>query len=83
MISLTNIPLSPSPPSPHRFINYTRDMDPLTTRRLIVKALKVWSDATPLSFREVKNDQADIVIQFSSKFHGDGYPFDGPGKSCQ
>lgn len=49
------------------------------TRQLIVEALRVWSDATPLSFTEVRDYNADILIMFASQYHSDGYPFDGKG----
>ncbi|XP_055861397.1 matrix metalloproteinase-2-like isoform X2 [Biomphalaria glabrata] len=62
-----------------RFINYTPDMPQATTRQLISDAFRVWSDATPLSFKEVVDSSADIMIQFASQYHSDGYPFDGKG----
>ncbi|KAH9503874.1 Matrix metalloproteinase-14 [Bulinus truncatus] len=62
-----------------RFINYTPDMPQVTTRQLISDAFRVWSDATPLSFTEVSDHSADIMIQFASQYHSDGYPFDGKG----
>ncbi|XP_059173440.1 matrix metalloproteinase-2-like isoform X2 [Physella acuta] len=62
-----------------RFVNYTPDMPVVKTRELISAALRVWSDATPLSFKEVLDPSADIEIMFASHFHQDGYPFDGKG----
>lgn len=50
-----------------------------TVRSTIAKALKVWSDASTLTFTEIQGEEADIVISFYSRYHGDGYPFDGPG----
>ncbi|XP_021334138.1 stromelysin-3 [Danio rerio] len=48
-------------------------------RRIFQEALKVWSDVTPLTFTEVVNQEADIVIDFTRYWHGDNLPFDGPG----
>ncbi|CAL1540593.1 unnamed protein product [Lymnaea stagnalis] len=62
-----------------RFVNYTPDMETEITRGLISDALRVWSDATPLSFTEVRDSAADIMIMFASQYHSDGYPFDGKG----
>lgn len=45
----------------------------------IYDAFKVWSDVTQLTFTEVMNGDADIMIQFASQYHQDGYPFDGEG----
>ena len=41
--------------------------------------LQLWSDVTPLDFEET-NGMGDIKIKFASRYHGDGVPFDGPGK---
>ncbi|XP_022095540.1 collagenase 3-like [Acanthaster planci] len=47
------------------------------------RALKVWSDVTPLSFTRVSdNEAADIEISFGSYYHSDiprDPTFDGPG----
>ncbi|XP_051509984.1 stromelysin-3-like [Myxocyprinus asiaticus] len=48
-------------------------------RRVLQEALKVWSDVTQLTFTEVNNQEADIVIDFTRYWHGDNLPFDGPG----
>ncbi|RUS82282.1 hypothetical protein EGW08_009960, partial [Elysia chlorotica] len=62
-----------------RFETYTQRMPREQTRRLISEALSVWSDHTPLSFTEVRHSNPDINILFASRYHSDGYPFDGPG----
>lgn len=41
------------------------------------RAFALWSEVTPLNFTRVYGPNADIVIQFGVKEHGDGYPFDG------
>ena len=49
-------------------------------RRELTYALNVWSRHTQLTFTETYDDEhADIQIFFFSKYHGDGYPFDGQG----
>uniref|UniRef100_A0A8D0GDH9 Peptidase metallopeptidase domain-containing protein n=1 Tax=Sphenodon punctatus TaxID=8508 RepID=A0A8D0GDH9_SPHPU len=63
----------------YRILNYTPDMDPDEVDRAIERALKVWSDVTPLTFIKVYGgDEADIKISFASGYHNDFYPFDGP-----
>ncbi|MBN3314036.1 MMP25 protein, partial [Atractosteus spatula] len=53
-------------------------------RYLMHLALQVWAKVTPLQFRELTaggsaSEEPDIHITFSSSYHQDGYPFDGPG----
>ncbi|XP_027812634.2 stromelysin-3 [Ovis aries] len=48
-------------------------------RQTVAEALRVWSDVTPLTFTEVHEGHADIVIDFTRYWHGDNLPFDGPG----
>ncbi|XP_025068614.1 matrix metalloproteinase-17-like [Alligator sinensis] len=50
-----------------------------TMRVLIYYALRVWGEATPLTFHEVGGHSADISVEFLQREHGDGSPFDGPG----
>ncbi|GIY55168.1 stromelysin-3 [Caerostris darwini] len=47
----------------------------------IARAFKVWSDVSTLSFQEKKTGRANIIISFERRDHGDGDPFDGPGKT--
>ena len=59
-----------------RDLYVTRDV----IRRELHYALEVWSRHTLLTFQESYDDKhADIQIFFYSKYHGDGYPFDGAG----
>ncbi|XP_044522198.1 collagenase 3 [Gracilinanus agilis] len=62
----------------YRILNYTPDMTQAEVDKAIRKALKVWSDVTPLNFTRLHNGTADIMISFGIKEHGDFYPFDGP-----
>lgn len=47
----------------------------------IARAFKMWSDVSKLSFEERKRGRVSIDIRFERKEHGDGDPFDGPGKT--
>ena len=59
-----------------RNLHVTRDV----IRRELHYALEVWSRHTQLTFTETYDDVgADIQIFFHSRYHGDGYPFDGQG----
>ncbi|GMS98199.1 hypothetical protein PENTCL1PPCAC_20374, partial [Pristionchus entomophagus] len=48
-------------------------------RDVIVDAFGIWSEMTPLTFKEVGIGQGDIRIRFGSRSHGDPWPFDGNG----
>ncbi|XP_046277262.1 stromelysin-3 isoform X2 [Marmota monax] len=48
-------------------------------RQTVAEALQVWSEVTPLTFTEVHEGHADIMIDFNRYWHGDNLPFDGPG----
>jgi peptidoglycan hydrolase-like protein with peptidoglycan-binding domain len=62
------------------FQNFTPDLTEAQTRDAIRAALALWSDVTPLTFREVPvNQNPEIVIRFVAGDHGDGSPFDGVG----
>lgn len=63
----------------YRIENYTPDLPWQEVRRVLADAFKVWSDVTDLTFTEVMNTEADIMIKFASRYHKDGYPFDGKG----
>ncbi|XP_068569056.1 collagenase 3 [Cebidichthys violaceus] len=61
-----------------RIVNYTPDLQKSDVDRAIRNALNVWSDVTPLTFKKLHQGNADIMISFGSKEHGDYNPFDGP-----
>ncbi|XP_061537326.1 collagenase 3 [Phycodurus eques] len=61
-----------------RILNYTPDLRKSDVDRAIRKALNVWSDVTPLTFKKLYYGIADIMISFGRKEHGDHNPFDGP-----
>ena len=64
----------------YRILNYTPDLVPSDVRDAIYRAFSMWSDVTQLTFTEVLVGSVDIQIKFRRGYHGDGYPFDGPGK---
>ncbi|XP_063226236.1 matrix metalloproteinase-2 isoform X2 [Bacillus rossius redtenbacheri] len=57
-----------------------RALEPGYVRAELDRALSVWSQHSKLTFREVNSDRADILVYFQRGYHGDGYPFDGPGQ---
>ncbi|XP_066474893.1 stromelysin-1-like [Tiliqua scincoides] len=63
----------------YRILNYTPDMNRADVDREIEKAFKVWSQVTPLTFEKVPEGDADIMISFAAREHGDFNSFDGPG----
>ncbi|GAB6029831.1 hypothetical protein CHUAL_005540 [Chamberlinius hualienensis] len=60
-------------------LTYTSSLPKDVVRQEVSRAFRIWSDASKLSFTEVQGDEADIVVSFYRRYHGDGYPFDGPG----
>lgn len=43
------------------------------------QAFDAWALYSRLKFKRVFDSSADIIIAFGSSYHGDRYPFDGPG----
>uniref|UniRef100_A0A8P4G575 Peptidase metallopeptidase domain-containing protein n=1 Tax=Dicentrarchus labrax TaxID=13489 RepID=A0A8P4G575_DICLA len=62
----------------YRITRYTSDLTQSQVDTTIAQAFQLYSDVTPLDFRQVHDDTADIIILFQARFHGDFYPFDGP-----
>uniref|UniRef100_A0A286XIL9 Matrix metallopeptidase 10 n=1 Tax=Cavia porcellus TaxID=10141 RepID=A0A286XIL9_CAVPO len=65
----------------YRIVNYTQDLPRDAVDSSIKKALKIWEEVTPLTFSRIYEGEADIMISFAVREHGDFYPFDGPGMS--
>uniref|UniRef100_A0ABM5G4Q9 Matrix metalloproteinase-9 n=1 Tax=Pogona vitticeps TaxID=103695 RepID=A0ABM5G4Q9_9SAUR len=61
----------------YRVVNYSPDLDADIIKDAFARAFKVWSDVTPLTFEHKTSGDVDILIQFGTGEHGDGYPFDG------
>ncbi|XP_071990302.1 interstitial collagenase-like [Engystomops pustulosus] len=62
----------------YRILNYTPDLPVRVVDDSIMRALNVWSQVTPLRFSRVNSGNADILIQFTARSHGDQNSFDGP-----
>uniref|UniRef100_A0A2K6RAR3 Matrix metallopeptidase 10 n=2 Tax=Rhinopithecus roxellana TaxID=61622 RepID=A0A2K6RAR3_RHIRO len=65
----------------YRIVNYTPDLPRDAVDSAVEKAVKVWEEVTPLTFSRLYEGEADIMISFAVKEHGDFYPFDGSGHS--
>lgn len=65
----------------YRIVNYTLDLPRDAVDSAFEKAKKVWEEVTPLTFSRIHEGEADIMITFAVRDHGDFFPFDGPGKS--
>nr|BAE42198.1 unnamed protein product [Mus musculus] len=63
----------------YRIYNYTPDMKREDVDYIFQKAFQVWSDVTPLRFRKLHKDEADIMILFAFGANGDFNYFDGKG----
>uniref|UniRef100_A0A7N8XJY7 Matrix metalloproteinase-9 n=1 Tax=Mastacembelus armatus TaxID=205130 RepID=A0A7N8XJY7_9TELE len=61
----------------YRIVNYSPDMESSLIDDAFARAFKVWSAVTPLTFTRLFDGEADIMISFGKKNHGDPYPFDG------
>ncbi|VFV47697.1 stromelysin-1 precursor [Lynx pardinus] len=63
----------------YRIVNYTLDLPREAVDSAFEKALKAWEEVTPLTFSKIYEGEADIMIFFAVREHGDFIPFDGPG----
>ncbi|KAL6472251.1 hypothetical protein MHYP_G00184390 [Metynnis hypsauchen] len=63
----------------YRIVNYTPDMPQAEVDNSIARAFQVWAAVTPLRFTPINSGEADIMISFTRRSHGDNQPFDGPG----
>ncbi|XP_073469185.1 matrix metalloproteinase-18-like [Aquarana catesbeiana] len=62
----------------YKIVNFTPDMPQADVENSLARALKVWSDVTPLTFTRVYDGECDIEIKFVVGDHNDNSPFDGP-----
>ncbi|XP_062910146.1 collagenase 3-like [Mobula hypostoma] len=63
----------------YRILNYTPQLEESYITNAFKRALEVWSEVTPLTFTRISEGEADLMISFQRREHGDGSPFDGPG----
>ncbi|XP_034048738.1 stromelysin-3-like [Thalassophryne amazonica] len=63
----------------YKIMRFPWQMNEVKVRHILQEALSVWSEVTPLRFKEVTAGKADIIIDFNRYWHGDALPFDGPG----
>ncbi|XP_030628457.1 stromelysin-3 [Chanos chanos] len=63
----------------YKIMRFPWQMSEDKVRRVLQEALRVWTEVTPLTFTEVREGDADIIIDFNRYWHGDNLPFDGPG----
>ncbi|XP_044522304.1 matrix metalloproteinase-26 [Gracilinanus agilis] len=61
--------------------NYPVGMKYERVEKIILKAVKIWSNVTPLKFQRVYTERSDIEFAFLRGGHGDGFPFDGKGNT--
>ncbi|KAK4289617.1 hypothetical protein Pmani_037423 [Petrolisthes manimaculis] len=71
---------------PGRLRERTGHQDDLTRweiQREIRLATEVWGRPSLLEFKELEHtpEEADIIVDFKRGYHGDGYPFDGVGRT--
>ncbi|XP_015923695.1 matrix metalloproteinase-17 isoform X2 [Parasteatoda tepidariorum] len=59
--------------------NWPAELDPELVGSRLSKAFSLWSEISPLRFVPKNSMDADLIVAFGSRAHGDGYPFDGPG----
>lgn len=65
------------------FSSYTGRIAPELTRSEILRAMQEWTNYVQLKFKAASSakDSRTINVLFGVREHGDGYPFDGSGKT--
>lgn len=48
-----------------RIMRFPWQMSKAKVQQILTEALKVWSDVTPLTFTEISEGRADIIIDFT------------------
>ncbi|XP_041055728.1 collagenase 3-like [Carcharodon carcharias] len=63
----------------YRIVNYVPQLSYFEIEDAIWRAVNVWQKAIPMNFVRVHHIEADIMISFEQRVHGDNFPFDGHG----
>ncbi|XP_067842501.1 matrix metalloproteinase-20-like [Heptranchias perlo] len=63
----------------YRVMNYVPQLSYFEIENAIWRAVNIWQKAIQLNFVRVHNIEADIMISFEGRVHGDNFPFDGRG----
>ncbi|CAH2074706.1 unnamed protein product, partial [Iphiclides podalirius] len=64
----------------YRVLNGSSTLEIGRVRSLMAEGLAVWAPHGGLRFVQLEDGHADIQVSFASMDHGDGFPFDGPGR---
>ena len=64
----------------YKILNFSPDLSQSVQISEMKRAFDTWSKYTPLRFIRKTSGSVDIEIKFAVRDHGDGAPFDGPGK---
>ncbi|KAJ0180264.1 hypothetical protein K1T71_003668 [Dendrolimus kikuchii] len=64
----------------YRVINGSRTLEKSKVETRMADGLAIWAPHGSLHFIKVDEGNADIKVSFAGGDHGDGFPFDGPGR---
>ncbi|XP_075969111.1 matrix metalloproteinase-25-like [Anticarsia gemmatalis] len=64
----------------YRVVNGSNTLAKSRVEYLMAKGLALWAPYGGLRFHKVDEGRGDIRVSFVSGAHGDGFPFDGPGR---
>lgn len=59
--------------------NWSGKLSEEIVAKYITLGLETWGRYANLQFKRVNSPEADIIVAFGRGYHGDSYPFDGPG----
>lgn len=63
----------------YRIVKYSKKLPDNKVNKAVSDAFTMWSSSTKFQFTEKSTGPVDINISFVESYHGDEYPFDGPG----
>ncbi|KAL4714131.1 hypothetical protein ACJJTC_008485, partial [Scirpophaga incertulas] len=64
----------------YRILNGSSTLPQHRVEALMARGLAVWAPHGDLRFSQLLEGRADIEVSFARQKHGDGFPFDGPGR---